>query len=81
MVNHTGCARILTRKAKCFYTIHYSWSRPANLLYRKQVGNLTVNVAPMQQQRSESDCGLFATAVCTAVAMGEDLTLRVHSFP
>ena len=45
------------------------------LLYRKEVGNLIVSVTSIQQQREGADCGLFAIAVCTALAIGEDPTL------
>ena len=45
------------------------------LLYRRERGNFSVNVASIQQQRGGADCGLFSIAVCTALAMGQDPTL------
>ena len=45
------------------------------LLYRKEVGNLRVTIAPIQQQRGGADCGVFAISVSMALAMGEDPTL------
>ncbi|KAI6651214.1 hypothetical protein LOD99_5361 [Oopsacas minuta] len=35
---------------------------------------LKVALAPIQQQRGEADCGLFAAAVCLTIAMGGDPT-------
>ena len=40
------------------------------LLYGDGTGDLKVTLAPIQQQRGGADCGLFAAAVCLALATG-----------
>ena len=42
------------------------------LLYGDGTGDLKVTFAPIQQQRGGADCGLFAAAVCLALATGVD---------
>ena len=45
------------------------------LLYNSGDSNyLKVSVMSIQKQRDVSDCGLFAAAVCTALAVGQDPT-------
>ena len=57
------------------------------LLFRREVGNLTIHVPPnQQQQRGGADCGLFAIANSLALVMGQDPTrqrwqqnkMRIH---
>ena len=44
------------------------------LLYGDCTGDVKVTFAPIQQQRGGADCGLFASAVCLALATGVDPT-------
>ena len=48
-----------------------------SLLYGSSCGELNVTFVSIQQQRGSADCGLFAVAVCLAVANGDDPAL-VH---
>ena len=46
------------------------------LLYRREAPHdLDVNFVQIQQQQGDSDCGLFAAAVCVTLAFGGDPTL------
>ena len=48
-----------------------------SLLYGDHTGDLKVTFAPIQQQRGDADCGVFAAAVCLALATGVDpVTIR-----
>ena len=42
------------------------------LLYGDSTGDLNVSFSHIQQQRGGADCGLFAAAVCLALATGVD---------
>ena len=44
------------------------------LLYRQELNDLSATIAPVQQQRGGSDCGLFAIAFCLAFAFNQDPT-------
>ena len=46
------------------------------LLYGDGTGDLKVTFAPIQQQRGCADCGLFAAAVCLALAPVDPATIR-----
>ena len=85
-IHHNGalhwiCSRIDTNQSVFVYDslFHKHTTEEIDtqlaLLYDKDKGNLSVTVVPVQQQRGPSDCGLFAAAVCTALAAGEDTTL------
>ena len=44
------------------------------LLYRRESEDLTIEIGQIQQQWGGADCGLFAAAVCIALAAGQDAT-------
>ena len=74
---HCVCSRI-TAEGIFSYDSYYSGKTSEDLdvqlslLYAHQVSKIKINVVPMQQQYEGADCGVFALAVCLAIASGED---------
>ena len=48
------------------------------LLYRRESEDLTIEIGQIQQQRGGADCGIFAAAVCIALAAGRQARMRSH---
>ena len=75
---HWVCSRI-TKEGIFLYDSYYSGKTSEELdiqlalLYAHQESKLKISVVvPMQQQRGGADCGVFAVAVCLAIASGEN---------
>ena len=78
METSIGSARGLLQKESSYMILTSREELVKNLTFNfrscKHIRNLSnkVNVVAIQQQRGGADCGVLATAVCLAIATGED---------